>query len=119
MTDQEIIKSYKNAVNPKEQVNILCQLILKPREEIVRILEEGGCKVEPVKSNPVRFRLKLWRRYAKCEKTVLPSRKSSGKLAVVSVQSPNTSEQQTPRLSLLLMQSRNGFLLLPAPWNAR
>lgn len=52
MTDQEIIKSYKNAVNPKEQVNILCQLTLKPREEIVRILEEGGCKVEPEKKQP-------------------------------------------------------------------
>lgn len=47
MTNDEIIRSYKNAVNPKEQVNILCELTLKPREEIVRILKAAGCAVEP------------------------------------------------------------------------
>lgn len=47
MTEQKIIRSYKNAANPKEQVNILCELTLKPRAEIVRILESAGCTVEP------------------------------------------------------------------------
>ena len=52
MTEQEIIRSYKNAANKNTRIKILCELTLKPRAEIVRILESAGCKVEPVKKQP-------------------------------------------------------------------
>lgn len=41
MTDEEIRISYRDAKYPKQQIKILCELTLKSKEEICRIIGEG------------------------------------------------------------------------------
>lgn len=41
MTDEEIRTSYRDAKYPKQQIKILCELTLKSKEEICRIIGEG------------------------------------------------------------------------------
>lgn len=42
MTDYEIVQSYKWAKCPEQQIDILCELTLKPRWRIIEILEKNG-----------------------------------------------------------------------------
>ena len=46
MTDGEIVREYNQAKDKKEQIKIMSELTLKPKEEIIRILKENGCEVE-------------------------------------------------------------------------
>ena len=46
MTDGEIAREYNQAKNKKTEIEVLSDLTLKPKEEIIRILKENGCEVE-------------------------------------------------------------------------
>ena len=45
MTEKEIVKSYKNAVNQRAQIGILAELNLCSKKEITAIIEAAGLNV--------------------------------------------------------------------------
>ena len=53
MTDEEIVRSFRNAVDQKQQVRILAELNECKNSEIKRILEDAGEKVPDLRGKPV------------------------------------------------------------------
>lgn len=45
MTNEEICRDYRMAKNRVKQIGILADLTGKPRKEIIRILQTGGCEL--------------------------------------------------------------------------
>lgn len=45
MTNEEIIRDYKQAAAPMKQIKILAELNQKSTKEIVQILKEAGCEL--------------------------------------------------------------------------
>lgn len=51
MTDEEIVRNYREAKNKREQVKILADLNCMSREEIIQILKDGGIKQQELPRN--------------------------------------------------------------------
>lgn len=51
MTDEEIVRNYREAKNKREQVKILADLNCMSREEIIQILKAGGIKQQELPRN--------------------------------------------------------------------
>ncbi len=51
MTDEEIVRNYREAKNKREQVKILADLNYMSREEIIQILKAGGIKQQELPRN--------------------------------------------------------------------
>lgn len=49
MTEKEIIRSYKQALNKRKQIGVLADLNACPREDIVNILSAAGVYNKPGK----------------------------------------------------------------------
>ncbi len=49
MTEEQIVNSYKNAINPTKQVKILAELNLTSKDKIISVLESNGVKVKKPK----------------------------------------------------------------------
>lgn len=45
MTNEEICRDYRMAKSRVKQIGILADLTGKPRKEIIRILQDGGCEL--------------------------------------------------------------------------
>lgn len=49
MTNDEIVQSYKSAIDPQDQITILSQLTLKSETEIIEILNHNGIDTSNIK----------------------------------------------------------------------